>query len=235
MGLKVIGAGYGRTGTLSMKAALEQLGYTKCHHMTEVFASPGQVGHWLAIARGETPDWDEVFEGYQAAVDFPACIFWRELAEAYPDAKLILTERPAEKWYDSAYNTIYALTKAVPGWMKTLLPRMRRIDEFVNKLVWRDVFDGRFEDKAHAIDIYERHVAAVKAALPPERLLVMEISEGWQPLCEFLGHEVPDWDFPRVNDTAEFRKGVTVLKRLAWVPWIVGALLLTAVAIALAT
>jgi len=224
MALKVIGAGFGRTGTLSMKAELERLGYRKCHHMTEVFSSAAQVDHWHAIALGETPDWDAIFEGYEASVDFPSSAYWRELAAHYPDAKVVLTLRDADSWYESARQTIWAITLAMPGWAKLLVPRARKIDTMVRTLIWKNVFDDRFEDAAHAKAVYARHIEEVKAALPPERLLVMHVKEGWGPLCAFLGHELPDTPFPRVNDTAAFQKRIRAMKMVGLLPWLVGGL-----------
>ncbi|MEO1029694.1 MAG: sulfotransferase family protein [Pseudomonadota bacterium] len=125
MALKVIGAGFGRTGTLSMKAALEQLGYVKTHHMLEVMPSKDQRKHWLAIAQGERVDWDEVFEGFEASVDFPSSTYYTELLEKYPEAKVILTVRDPDKWYVSASNTIYAIGKAIPGWARKVFPPIR--------------------------------------------------------------------------------------------------------------
>jgi Sulfotransferase domain len=93
MALRVIGAGFGRTGTHSLKLALEQLGFAPCHHMYEVRAHPEQLAFWQAAARGELPDWDEVFAGFAAQVDWPGARFWRELAEHFPHAKVILSVR----------------------------------------------------------------------------------------------------------------------------------------------
>lgn len=128
MALQVIGAGFGCTGTLSMKAALEQLGYDKCHHMLEVFPSEKQLDAWHRISQGETPDWDDVFEGFQASVDFPSSGYWRELAARYPDAKIILTTRSFDSWYESASQTIYPVSRDIPGWM-TMIPKVRKIKE----------------------------------------------------------------------------------------------------------
>ncbi|MDJ0922723.1 MAG: sulfotransferase [Henriciella sp.] len=227
MALKVIGAGFGRTGTMSMKAALEQLGYRKCHHMLEVLKPKAekQLDFWDRIGKGERPGWDEVFDGFEASVDFPSCVYWQELADAYPDAKVVLTVRSFESWYDSASSTIYATAKSMPSWTK-LIPRARKIDRVTHNIIWNGKFDGRFEDKAYAQKVWNDHISAVKTAIPPERLLVFEVKEGWAPLCDFLGDPVPDKPFPRVNDKAQFLQMVKRMGRLAYVPWIVGAVLL---------
>lgn len=229
MALEVIGAGFGRTGTLSMKAALERLGYVKCHHMMEVFASADQLHLWDKIGQGAEPDWDKVFAGFQASVDFPSAAYWREIAEHYPDAKVILTTRSFESWYKSASETIYATSSHMPGWMKTIIPKARSINRMVNNTVWSRVFHGRFEDYEYTSKVYEDHEAAVKAAIPPERLLVFEPKQGWEPICKFLGKEIPDEPFPHVNDTAEFKRRVAQMKRMESIPFVLGAIGLAAV------
>lgn len=224
MTLEVIGAGFGRTGTLSMKAALERLGYDKCHHMIEVLGpdNPKQLDYWDAIGKGEATDWDEVFDGFKASVDFPSSIYWKELSDAYPDAKVVLTVRSFESWYKSASSTIYAVGNSAPAWTR-LIPKPRKIDRMVNNIIWQGKFDGKFEDEAHAEKVWNAHIADVKAGLPADRLLVFEVKDGWGPLCEFLGKPIPDAPFPRVNDTAQFHEMIKGLNRLAYVPWIAGA------------
>ena len=231
MALKVIGAGFGRTGTLSMKAALEHLGYTKCHHMVEVLGNGSQINHWDKIAEGTPPDWDAVFQGFEASVDFPSSACWRELAAYYPDAKVILTTRSFDSWYKSASETIYAVSTAMPAWIK-LVPRGKKIDGIVGRNVWQRVFHGKFEDKEYTRQIFDQHEADVKAAFPTERLLVFEPKQGWEPLCAFLGKDVPEEAFPHVNDTAEFHKIIAMLKRMQTVPYFVGAVVILAAALA---
>lgn len=231
MALKVIGAGFGRTGTLSTKAALEQLGFTKCHHMLEVFPSKKQLDAWHAIGEGETPDWASVFEGYQANVDFPSAGYWREISAHYPDAKILLTTRSFESWYESASETIYPVTEKMPAWMM-IIPKARQIREMTNATIWERVFHGKFEDKEYARKIFEQHEADVKAAFGPEKLLVFHPKEGWEPLCRFLNVPVPETPFPNVNDRADFQKRISMMKRLQLVPWVVGGLVLAGVAAA---
>lgn len=236
MSLKVIGAGFGRTGTLSMKAALEQLGYAKCHHMVEVLMTddPTQLDYWDAIGQGGRPGWDKVFEGYQSCVDFPSSLYWKELADAYPDAKVVLTVRSFESWYKSAMGTIYAVGKKQPAWTR-LIPKPRKIDRMTKNIIWNGKFDGAFEDKAHAEKVWNAHIEEVKATLPAERLLVFEVKDGWAPLCTFLGQPIPDMPFPRVNDAAQFHKMIKGMTRLAYVPWMVaGSLIVAAIAAYLA-
>tara|TARA_Y100000052_G_scaffold23793_2_gene25743 strand:+ start:5369 stop:6091 length:723 start_codon:yes stop_codon:yes gene_type:complete len=227
MTLKIIGAGFPRTGTLSLKAALETLGYGKCHHMSDVLFSPRQIDDWCAIAERQNGphNWDAVFEGYSACVDFPSALYVRELAEAYPDAKVILTVRPPRDWYDSMASTLYKLEQAVPSWVQFLFPRIRKLSILADKLVWQGVFEDQFENKAYAITEFERHIDEVKAAIPKDRLLVMEVKDGWAPLCVFLGVDEPDQSFPRENDKETFQKMIRNLKRLSYVPAAIGGVL----------
>jgi hypothetical protein len=200
MALKIIGAGFGRTGTLSLKNALEKLGFGPCYHMMEVMPRPDHIAMWHRIAFGGTIDWDAVFEGFQSTVDWPAARFWRELAQHYPDAKVLLSVRDPEKWWRSMSDTIY------PAMMMDLPERapatMRQQMEMARKLVATDTFNGRFEDKDYAIEVFNRHTAEVRAAIDPKRLLVYDVAEGWTPLCKFLGVAEPAEAFPRLNDTA---------------------------------
>ncbi|MEL7541389.1 MAG: sulfotransferase family protein, partial [Pseudomonadota bacterium] len=168
MTLKVIGAGFGRTGTLSMKAALEQLGYGKCHHMMEVMPNDAQVDMWHRISQGETPDWDKVFDGFGASVDFPSSAYWRELAAFFPDAKIVLTTRDFDSWHASANETIWAFSEAIPGWMMAI-PKIRKMKQMVYATIWDRVFDGKFEDRAATHRVFEQHEADVKAAFGPDR------------------------------------------------------------------
>ena len=213
MTLEVIGAGFGRTGTASMKAALEQLGYLKTHHMFEVMGDARQMDLWHGIATGRAPDWDAVYADFPAAVDFPTASYWRELAAHYPDAKVILTVRDEDKWWKSARSTIIAIGRASPQWARRLIPPIRKNTEMVNGTVWDRMFDGRQFEEAHAKMVYREHNAAVAAELPADRLLVFEVKEGWEPLCAFLGKPVPDTPFPHVNDGAEFQGMIRKIKR----------------------
>ncbi len=197
MTLKVIGAGYGRTGTLSLKTALEELGFGPCYHMEDVVKRPSRMLTWHKIVNGAAPDWDALFAGFEATVDWPACNYYQALMTAYPQAKVVLSVRDPERWYDSVYHTIYAVTQ-IKG--ATRIPLVGEHIHFVNDLVWDGVFNGRFEDRAYAIQIFNEHIEKVKAAVPPEKLLVFNVQQGWEPLCEFLGMPVPERPFPHVND-----------------------------------
>jgi len=202
MPLEVIGAGFGRTGTLSMKMALDQLGLGPCHHMLEIFGKPEQVSLWLAAAEGEPVDWEEVFRGYRSAVDWPSCYFWKELIEFFPDAKVLLTKREAGQWFKSADATIFK-------GMKLANERAQGDAEdpfrkMVNTIVVDNTFCGDLSNRENVIEVFNRHNQEVIDKVPAERLLVFEASDGWKPLCDFLDVRVPDSDYPRSNSTEEF-------------------------------
>ncbi len=213
-GLKVIGAGFGRTGTLSTKAALEALGFGPCYHMTEVFNKPTAFAQWEAATRGDPVNWSEVFAGYQATVDWPGCAFYADLMKAYPDAKVLLNVRDPEKWYESVNNTIYQTSRGASRSsiaslfsqvMMRFIPNLRHMRRMINALIWEKTFGGRFEDKDHAIAVFKQHIEEVKQCVPPEKLLVYDVKQGWESLCAFLGVEVPkDTPFPHLNDRASF-------------------------------
>ena len=224
--MKVIGAGFGRTGTWSLKAALEKLGFGPCYHMTEVFAHPEHADLWVSAWRKEPVDWDKVLEGYEATMDWPACTFYEELMERNPEAKVLLSVRDPERWYESTRTTIYelsmlldssAIARLIFGLSSFLVfgGFAEGRSSLVNDIIWQGTFDGRFEDKAYAIEVYERHNDEVKRRVPSERLLVYEVKEGWGPLCEFLGMPEPEEPFPRLNDAALMRRGTKAVRVLA--------------------
>lgn len=194
MALKVIGSGLGRTGTLSTKLALEQVGFGPCHHMAEVFMHPESVPLWIDAGNGR-PDWDAIFDGYGAMVDHPGCNHWRELAAYYPDAKVLHTVRDPDKWFDSTQATIFSPDRPGPpdGPFKTFLDQI---------YAW---YGGDIHDRAFMTGFFRRHTEAVVATIPPERLLVFEVSQGWEPLCAFLGAPTPVTPYPRENTTEQFR------------------------------
>lgn len=203
MALEVIGVGFGRTGTMSLKLALERLGHGPCYHMIEVFQHPEHIPLWERGAAGEAVDWDALFDGFRAVVDWPACHFWRELLEHYPEAKAILTVRDAEGWYDSAVATIFTVAESeVPAAAPQVFQDQARM---ARRIVAELDLDGRLDDRAHVIDLFNRHIEAVQREIPASRLLVYRVSEGWEPLCRFLGAPVPDEPFPRVNTTKDFK------------------------------
>ncbi|MFO1123515.1 MAG: sulfotransferase [Hyphomicrobiales bacterium] len=204
MTLTVVGAGVGRTGTYSLKLALNQLGLGPCHHMEEVLHHmPEQVPLWTAALNGK-PDWAEIYKGYASAVDWPTAGFFRALGKAYPEAKVVLTVRSPESWAESFGDTIYKLI----GGRDKAPEAMRAWLAMAHGVIGMTGFpDGL--DKHGLARAFTAHVDAVKAAIPPERLLVYQVKEGWEPLCAFLGVPVPDSAFPRTNDRGEFWERVS--------------------------
>ncbi|MDY6943848.1 MAG: sulfotransferase [Pseudomonadota bacterium] len=242
MALKLIGAGFGRTGTMSTYTALNQLGFP-CYHMVEVLDNKENASHldfWRKVANdppGVRHDWEQVFSGYTAAVDNPACCVWRELMAAYPDAKVLLTLHPrgAEAWYESTLDTIY-FTETM--WQFKVLelftPFGRKMGEMSRKLIWQRSHQGTMRSRDEAVAHYQRHIEDVKAFVPPDRLLIFSVDQGWKPLCEFLGVPEPATAFPSVNDRAAIKETIKGITRGAYVILGVGALALTAVAYGLA-
>jgi len=224
MTLEVIGAGFGRTGTMSLKVALQELGFSKCHHMKEVPTNRGQIEAWHALScgyaesRGEKADWERIFEGYRASCDWPSSAYWEELYDFYPNCKVILSTRDEERWYRSIMETIYPVTGAFSKWMLLLIPRARMFKEIVDNTVWKGIFGGRIEDKAHAIGVYRENTQRVKQVVAPDRLLIFEAKDGWEPLCAFLNVPVPETPYPHVNDAAEMKRSLKILRALRWVP-----------------
>lgn len=201
MALQVIGAGLGRTGTMTLKTALEMLGLGPCHHMVEVFADvPTQAPFWRAAAGGEPVDWDQGLAGYRACVDWPSAHFYRQLAAHYPEAKVILSRRDPERWYDSMAETIL---KAVSMPVFAGTEGGEAPLHFARMIIHDQTFGGDLS-RENVIAAFERHNAGVVANIPPERLLVFEAAQGWEPLCAFLGVPVPDVPFPRTNSREEF-------------------------------
>jgi len=197
MALKIIGAGMGRTGTASLKVALEILNIGRCYHMSEVLKNPRYISYWIEAAEG-SGDWDKIYCGYSATVDNPGCNYWKELTAYYPKAKVILTTRDADTWFDSTNETIHSADFA--RFMKN-----SPFGEMIQKTMW-DRMENRMHDREYMVDFFNKRSAEIIDSVPTERLLVYQVSDGWWPLCEFLGEHVPDMDFPRINSRNETRE-----------------------------
>ena len=197
MSLKVVGAGVGRTGTNSLKLALEQLLGGRCHHMFEIISDPAQIPAWTDAIEGRDVNWQEVLGGYVAQVDWPGASFWREISAANPDALVLLSVRDPEDWYRSASNTIFQLLDHLPPelspWFETVLGMMRAR------------FSADFENPTAMMDAFERHNSQVRAGVPASRLLEWTPTDGWEPICERLGVAVPSAPFPLTNSTDDWR------------------------------
>ena len=224
MPLKIIGAGFGRTGTMSTYTALNQLGFP-CYHMIEVLENKANKSHldfWWKVANtpaGTQHNWEEVFAGYTVAVDNPACCVWRELMAAYPDAKVLLTLHPKgpDAWYESTIDTIYFTENR---WQFKVLeittPFGRKFGQLSRRLIWQRSHRGTMDDRARAIAHYKQHIEEVKAAVPADRLLIFSVDQGWEPLCRFLGVPVPAGDFPNVNDRVQIQEILGKITRGAY-------------------
>lgn len=238
MSLKIIGAGFGRTGTLSTCTALNSLVYP-CYHMFEIIENKENKGHlefWNDVANapaGEQHNWDQVFKKYTATVDNPGCCVWRELLEAYPEAKVLVTLHPRgpEAWYESTMDTIY-FTESMWQFkfLRLFTPFAKKMGNMTSRLIWQRSHKGTMENKEAAIARYNEHIEEIKAAVPADRLLIFKVTEGWEPLCEFLGEEVPEVEFPNVNDREEIKKTIKDITKGAYIFLGIGALLLAAMA-----
>ena len=199
MTIKVIGAGLGRNATFSLKFALEHLGFGPCHHMAEVFADARrQVPLWLDVIEGR-PDWDEIFRGFHSTTDYPSCSYWRELAAHYPDAKVVLTTRDPDSWFESVSETIFS--EAMQGGL---------VGSPTGDMMKGAIFDhfggGDIRDREFMTAWYSRRNQQVIDGIAPERLLVFHPRQGWGPLCKFLGVPVPPEPFPKVNSRDEIQQ-----------------------------
>ncbi len=199
MPISVIGTGVGRTGTYSLKLAINQLGLGPCHHMEEVLMKmPTQVPLWSA-ALGGRANWEGIFDGYRSAVDWPTAGFFRELLAVYPSAKFILTLRSPESWADSFGETIYKLLAG----RNQAPPEMKDWLDMATGVVIKTGFPEGL-DRNGLIKAFNAHNDAVQNTIPPKQLLVYQVKDSWAPLCEFLGKPIPSDPFPRTNDRSEF-------------------------------
>jgi len=196
--LRVVGAGTGRTGTSSLKQALEYLLGGPCYHMRELLNKPEHLAFWHQAAFGGGPEWHTVLAGYDAGVDWPVSAFWPELSTAFPDALILLSKRPADEWWESARRTIYAPRKREPGLMSDLSREVSRTRFPIHPII---------QDRQASMALYDEWNDSVIARAPAERLLVWEIGDGWPPICDALGLPVPDLPFPHENTREEFMKG----------------------------
>lgn len=196
--LKLIGAGFGRTGTDSMRTALEILGFGPCHHMRALIEDPAHSADWRRCVEADDMDWDLLLGGYRACVDWPSARYWPALTARFPEAKVLLTWRTPDSWYASMENTI----------IPSVAGMLERGETSPGSLTLLQALDGRPWEKESFIAAYEENVAKVKATIPAERLLIYTLGDGWAPLCAFLGVPVPDQPFPRTNDAEAFHKWV---------------------------
>ncbi|MEV4218782.1 sulfotransferase family protein [Nonomuraea sp. NPDC049725] len=222
--LTVIGAGFPRTGTSSMKAALERLGFGPCHHMFDVGSNSDRAKRWAPLAGHDTvPDWEYVLEGFRSSVDWPASFFWRELAEAYPEAKVVLTVRDPQSWFASMRTLIdngparlqsEKLAPEMAGLVENMMTTRPLLERMIREGLGSDSPFGVVPDEKETIAAFERHIVTVRESLPAERLLVFDVREGWEPLCRFLGVDVPEGEpFPHLNDSKMMEESIERLMK----------------------
>lgn len=198
MALKIIGAGFGRTGTYSLKAALERLGFGPCHHMSEVIGDPGQIQLWSDVVDGRS-DYDRIFSGFCAAVDFPVAAYWQDVLAANPGAKVILSHRDAEDWFGSFSQTILPLILDRKAWPEHAKPWF----EMIEKVIIGEALNG-CTDRDGILAAYRANEAAVRDLEAQGDALVFSVRDGWEPLCRFLGVPEPQEPFPKTNARADF-------------------------------
>lgn len=196
--MQVIGAGFGRTGTTSLQSALEQILGSPCYHMTAIIKNPDHLRAWHSFATGATArmDWATLMKGYAACVDFPACLFYRQLMETFPEAQVILTVRDSESWWRSFSMLLRTVNSA--RWLRFFGLRLRMLIEFADRIIVQEAFSGSLE-KERCIAAYEQHIRDVREHVPAGRLLEFDVRQGWEPLCEFLSVPVPQNPFPHMN------------------------------------
>jgi len=208
--MKVIGVGFGRSGTMSLKQALEDLGAGPCFHMIDLIRNPDKVGPWHDAAIKGEKNWDEMFSGYESTIDWPGCSFWQELIEVYPDSPVLLNVRDFDGFYQSCQNTIWAVRQAAQAGElaqdANRPPPSPQLWEVIGKLIWEQDFQGRFEDQEFTRRLYEDRIERIKSTVSPERLTVFQLgTDGWETLADMLGVDPPDTEFPHLHDTDEFR------------------------------
>jgi len=198
-----------------MQAALDKLGFGSCCHASDILFDAQAVQKWCDILDGKKPDWESIFEGYQSTVDWPSSAFYKEQMQAYPEARVILTLRSPDSWYRSVQETIYPLSYLMaPRWLCFFSKKTRNMRRLIFDVIWEGQFRGLFEDREAAIGIFTEHIETVKREVPPERLLVFDVRDGWEPLCALLGIDsIPDEPFPHVNESMQLKR---IVRRLRW-------------------
>jgi hypothetical protein len=208
--MKVIGAGFGRSGTMSLQKALGILGFGPCYHMQIALKRPWHLRFFLRAWQGLPADWKRFFRNYRSTVDWPACSFYREISSTHPEAKVILNVRDPEKWFQSMMETIWAIQPAFPWWFPKIVRKIH------DEIIWKGNLKNSFPDRDKAIAAYQGWVEEVKSNIPAENLLVYDVKEGWEPLCRFLDVELPKTAFPHLNDRKSFARLIRFLRFINW-------------------
>ena len=216
----IIAAGFGRTGTMSLKIALEKLGYGPCYHMKEIIEDSSQSDFWQRVYYGGKYSWGELFEKYNSSTDNPVCEFWEEILKEYPNSKIILNTRNPEAWLKSIKETIFLVRVNVPFGVSfmfnTFLRKRKSVMSKVTSMIFGYGENYNTSDE-HIIKTFNDWNKKVEERCPKDKFLKWEIKEGWKPICQFLGIETPNEDFPRVNDTQEFKDRINKLNIVGYV------------------
>jgi hypothetical protein len=224
--MRVICVGLNRTGTTSLTLALEELGFGPCYHIRTLNSEPHRVVDWITAERDPAlADWKRIFRGFDSAVGSPASAFWREITDEFNYAKVILTVRPADGWYESVAATLNEALAPEPAAVRLLTWQRpsqaatyaKASDEFQQRILQREV-GGDFSDRERTIKAFDKHIADVKARIQADRLLVYSVRDGWGPLCTFLGVPEPDRPFPRENDRATYRRRLRAARNDVLIP-----------------
>ena len=215
MSIKIIGAGFPRTGTTTLKRSLETLGCTRVYHMKELLVNPVQLHFWETLAETGTTNWEGLYDGFDATVDFPGYPWYKEHMKQYPDAKVILTVRDFESWYKSVNSTVFRAGPQTPiekiKMMGKLLSSSRarkvvKCIKFFKRIFFAGELQGQFEDKSFAEKVWNDHIKEVKSIVPEGKLLVYDVRDGWPPLCKFLGVDEPSEPLPHLNKKENFKE-----------------------------
>jgi len=220
MSIKIIGAGFPRTGTNTLRESLEMLGFNKTYHMKQLLVHPENLHYWTTLRETHTTDWDGLYDGYEATVDFPCYPWYKEHMKRYPDAKVILSLRPFEDWYTSFSSTIWKAQNPPPEQQAAMaervasdprLQKVMKVMDFAKVAIIHDHFQDRFADKEYMENVFNDHNEEVKNYVPADKLLVYDVREGWEPLCKFLDVEVPGEPLPHTNKKEDFQAMVAEL------------------------
>lgn len=215
MAIKVIGVGGPRTGTATLKEALEIIGFGKCYHMEWLFNHQEDLKYWHELFDTGTTNFDRLFDGFQSTVDFPGYLNYQALFKQYPTAKFVLNDRDPEAWYESAKHTVHSVTPQTFTQKLKMLRKMifsrrfRRLAQsfrLVEKYLWKGKYNGEFQNKEKTIARYKAFQEEVINTIPAEQLLVYKVSDGWEPLCEFLEVPIPEEVFPHKNKRKNFQE-----------------------------
>lgn len=215
MSIKIIGAGFPRTGTTTLKRCLETLGHSKVYHMKELLVNPTMLHYWKTLDETGDTDWEGLYSDYDATVDFPGYPWYKEHMKKYPDAKVILTIRDFEGWYKSVDRTVFRAGPQTPlekiKMIGKLLTNSRvrnvvKCIKFFKKIFFADELKGKFLDKEFAKKVWEDHIVEVKAYVPQEKLLVYDVRDGWGPICKFLDVPEPPEPLPHLNKKENFKE-----------------------------